>query len=1108
MAEQQRNALKAIVSEIHFVLKTLASKLQDVEAKKVALLALGLDPGGANQSPAIPGASMNSIQQYIDKADDDVDIEAFASVVSDIISVSNAIDSFVQLVTNDDPEIATEFFDMLLHLYLMDAMRVRAGAGQAKTFYAICKSLSFYEEVATPSGGIFGFTKNIVGFIKKVVTSFDIDTEEEAATAADTVFFLLAVASFVSSFVRDNLKIQHGFDVSPGSTSPVADAISKRTVTFSLQLKTDTPDGSEYSGTLYMSIALKPEPHQGKGVKVMVGGSGTASSLFKGWKFTATVEQAPIPKGKLKVEKEGGEYKPFVIGEIKKGNYLQLGQPGIEVTATPVDNDLDIKVSTKNSAFGLKKGDGFITSLLPEKGIIGNFDLELGYSLNKGLYVSGGSSLSVFIPLHVSIFDVLVLNSFFLKLSGNEAKDGAALETSIGFTTQFMAFTASVERIGLIHNFSIPPEGNLSDLKYSIAFKPPNGIGLAFDGGILKGGGFLYFDHDKGEYFGGLELAFVGYFTLKAIGVITTKMPDGTEGFSMLLILTLEIPIQLSFGFILAGVGGLIGVNRSVKIDLLREGVKTNSIKSVLFPQDIVANMSRIISDLRQLFPPLRDSYVGMPMGKISWGTSSLVSIELGILFGSDLSGFAILGVLKVVMPEEKSALIRIQVNFLGVIDFENKYISFDASLYDSRILIYTLEGDMAFRLSWGDNPMFIITVGGFHPAFKEAPGDLQNMKRITISLLSGDNPRISLQSYYAITSNTVQFGAKAELYAAACGFNVYGFIGYDVLFQFDPFKFIAEFNAGLALRRGSSVIMGISVRGQLSGPKPMDARGEASFSILFFDVTIDFHETWGGNAEAIEKQEEDIIARLKQEINSDENWKAEIPANNSLHVTIKKLEETPGKLVVHPFGILTFSERSVPLEVTINKFGDRKPKGDVNHFIIKPSDANIASNPVNEQFAPASFFDLKDSDKLARPSFERMKSGFAISGSAITKVPAMVTKSVDYELTYLRKKHGLLLFAGIYKYARALFKTNLKTSAVANSSLSFGAKKVSRNGPEALQLQSQGFAIVNTSDMKLYGATAATGSYTEAAQVMQEMITEEPALKGKIQVVSQHELN
>ncbi len=1106
MAEQQKSALKAIVTEIHFVLKTMAHYLQDTEVKKAALLSLGLNPAGASQSPNVPAGSMNSIQQYIDKADDDVDIEAFASVVNDVISVSNALDSFIHLVTADDPEIATEFFDMMLHLYLMDAMKVRAGKGQAKAFYSICKVLNFYEELSTPSGGLFGFTKNIVGFIKKVVSGLDADTEEEAATTADTVFLLLAVASFTSSFVRDNLKIQHGFDASPGSTSPVADGISKRSISLALQLKTDTPEGSEYSGTLFISLALKPEPHQGKALEVRVGGSGQMESSFKGWKFTATVEDAPTAKGKLKVEKDG-EYSPFILGEVK-GNYLKFGQPGIEVAAVPSDNDLDIKLSTKDSAFALKKGDGFITSFLPEKGIYGNFDLEIGYSTQKGVYLSGGSGLSIFIPLHVSIYDVLILNSFFLKLTGNEAKDGASLETSIGFTTKFLAFTASVERIGLIHNFSIPADGNLSDLKYSIAFKPPNGIGLAFDGGILKGGGFLYFDHEKGEYFGGLELAFVDLFTLKAIGVITTKMPDGSEGFSMLLILTLEIPIQLSFGFILAGIGGLVGVNRIVKIDVLREGIKTNSIKSILFPQDIVANMSRIISDLRSVFPPQHDSFVGMPMGKLSWGTSSLVSIELGILFGSGLSGIAILGVLKVVIPEEKSGIIRIQVNFLGVIDFENKYISFDATLYDSRILIYTLAGDMAFRLSWGANPMFIITVGGFHPAFKDAPGDLQNMTRITISLLSGDNPRISLQSYYAITSNTVQFGAKAELYAAACGFNIYGFIGYDVLFQFDPFKFIALFSAGLALRRGSSVIMGISVSGQLAGPKPMDAKGEGSISILFFDVTVDFHETWGGDAEPVVTQEENLTERLKLEIGNDQNWKAEIPANNSLHVTIKKLEQSPGKLIVHPFGVLTFSEQTVPLEISINKFGDRKPKDDINKFEIKPSDTGISSTPVTEQFAPANFFNLKDSEKLARPSFEHMKSGFAMTGSSITKVPAMVIKSVDYELAYLRKKRGLLIAGGIYKYAKALFVSNLKASAVANSSLSSSGKRVSYNAPEVVQLKEEGFAIASTSDLKLHSTTATTGSYSEAAQLMQELIKKDPALKGTIQVISQQELN
>src|SRR5690349_12795273 len=191
MAEQQKNGLKAIVTEIHFVLNTVAKHLQDTEAKKKALLALGLNPAGAGQSPAIPAGSMNSIQQYVDKADDDADIEAFASVLSDIHSVWNAIESFVALVTNDDPEIATEFFDMMLHLYLMDAIRVRANTAQAKTFYSICKTLSFYEELSVPSGGLFGFTKNIVGFVKKIFSGLNVDTEEEAASTTDTIFLAM-----------------------------------------------------------------------------------------------------------------------------------------------------------------------------------------------------------------------------------------------------------------------------------------------------------------------------------------------------------------------------------------------------------------------------------------------------------------------------------------------------------------------------------------------------------------------------------------------------------------------------------------------------------------------------------------------------------------------------------------------------------------------------------------------------------------------------------------------------------------------------------------------------------------------------------------------------
>ena len=73
------------------------------------------------------------------------------------------------------------------------------------------------------------------------------------------------------------------------------------------------------------------------------------------------------------------------------------------------------------------------------------------------------------------------------------------------------------------------------------------------------------------------------------------------------------------------------------------------------------------------------------------------------------------------------------------------------------------------------------------------------------------------------------------ELYAAAAGFNVYGFLGYDVLFQFDPFRFIANLYGGIALREETIVIAGINISAQLSGPNAVGRTRHATLTILFF---------------------------------------------------------------------------------------------------------------------------------------------------------------------------------------------------------------------------------------------------------------------------------
>jgi hypothetical protein len=1112
MAEPKKNALKSLVVGLNDIFKILAVQLQDVEVKKEALRALGLNPSGANQAVTVPAGSLNSIQQFVDKSDDEVDIEAFASVLLDVISVAQAIDSFVHLVTDtEDPDIVNDFVDMLLQIYLMDAVRVRSGTGEAKAFYQVIKGLGFYQELAAPSGGLFGFTKSVVGFIERAIASFDADDADEAAMVMDVLFMALAVVSYISTAVRDHVMVVYGFDPPPTSASPNANLISRRTLTGQFSYKVDDALGNDIIANLLLSVTVRPKSEQGFAIEVLLGGGGKFEHKFGDWKFSFDMKGVSDVdlRCKIKVEHDG-ELSPLVIGDTQ-GTNITIGAPSLEVGAALADQNLDVKLNTKQGGFVLKKGkaDGFINSMLPEQGIFGAFDLGIGYSLKKGLYVDGGSGLTVLVPLHTTLGPV-VLNSFFLKLAGNGTGDGVLIETSIGLSTKFLGFAASVERIGLRHNLSLPADGkkNLGFINYEIGFKAPNGVGLSLDVGILKGGGFLYFDVDKGEYFGALELSFKELFTLKAVGIINTKLPDGSPGFSMLVIITADFQaIQLGFGFTLNGVGGLLGLHRTARIEVLREGIKTNSLKSILFPEDVVANMSRIISDLRQVFPPLQDRFLIGPMAKLGWGTPSIITLELGLLLEIPVPRIAILGVLKAILPEDKSAILRLQVNFLGIVDFEYQYISFDASLYDSRLLIFVLTGDMAFRLNWGPQSMFLLSVGGFHPAFKEAPGDLQNMTRLTISLLSGDNPRITVQSYFAVTSNTVQFGAKVELYAAAAGFNVYGFLGCDVLFHFDPFAFVATIAAGLALRRGSNVIMGIRLSGQLAGPKPWDARGEASFSILFFDITVSFHETWGDEPDAIASETEDLIQRLTSEINDDRNWKADFPQTSSLHVTIKKLESTPNKVVVHPFGVLTFSERLVPLEITIEKFGVKAPK-DANRFTIVPSGGGVGSDPVSELFAPANFLNLKDSEKLARPSFESMRSGFRVTGAGALQVPAMVTKSVDYELTYVRKKRGLKLFAGLYAFAKDLFKSNLRASAVAKSSLSFTSRRPSVNGPDDVMIEKEGYVIVSTADMQPFASASVAGSYTEASQQARELLAKEPALAGKVQIVSTYELH
>src|SRR5689334_4141176 len=67
------------------------------------------------------------------------------------------------------------------------------------------------------------------------------------------------------------------------------------------------------------------------------------------------------------------------------------------------------------------------------------------------------------------------------------------------------------------------PNLNFADL--SFGFAPPKGVGLAVQGDVVNGGGFLLLDPDQGRYAGVLHVELGGGVVLKAIALLDTHLP-------------------------------------------------------------------------------------------------------------------------------------------------------------------------------------------------------------------------------------------------------------------------------------------------------------------------------------------------------------------------------------------------------------------------------------------------------------------------------------------------------------------------------------------------------------------------------------------------------
>ena len=798
-----------------------------------------------------------------------------------------------------------------------------------------------------------------------------------------------------------------------------------------------------------------------------------------------------------------------LIGDPDGSNLSLAGVHfSIDANGPPTDpSTLAIKIELGLDSLAVNldfsDSDSFISSIFGSSVQSIQASPALNWSNVTGFGFSGQAALTATIPIYQTILGVIDLDTIVVTLAAGASSggNGVSLTVAVSGSVTLGPIEATVDQIGFQIQLGTSAatgetdnKGLASACSANIGLAGPKGLGVSLDLPPASGGGYISCDPVSGQYSGILSVAIdapMAEIQITIIGLLETKIPNDPGDFSFLLIVSVEFtPIQIGMGFTLNGVGGIGGMNRSMSTTALQTGFHNHTLDNILFPQDPIGQATQIVSAVSAAFPVAVGQYVLGPVLELGWGTPTIVTIELGIVvtFPQPVV-VALLGQLLVGLPtadDLDEALIVIQVDVLGTIDFSQQVLTIQATLYGSRIVMFPIAGDMYLLLNWSSSPQFVLSLGGFNPHF-QAPAGIPSLARLSLSL-GNSNVGLSLTTYFAVTSNTLQFGASVAAWATAGGFGVKAQLSFDALFIFSPFSFIVDMQATAEVVAGSSVLMSIDLSLTLSGPQPWRAQGSASFSIFFFSVSVNVDLTIGNPSTPAPLPQVQVLPQLQSSLQAIGNWQALL--SDDLRFAVSLASPAPGdtSLVVHPMGQLAVAEKVVPLDLPISLFGNGTPEDGTQFTIAAVTVNGLAPADLTDQdgeFALAQFQTMSDSAKLAAQAFQPFHAGKVFGSSAITPgTPS--TLQLTYDTHYIDDVMMPALRAGLpYTPGLTTMLSNSRQGAAAQAKAnSPGLRKYINPGTlGAVQINDAQYVVAQLSDLSTTSITGPTSQgYAQAA--------------------------
>lgn len=341
-----------------------------------------------------------------------------------------------------------------------------------------------------------------------------------------------------------------------------------------------------------------------------------------------------------------------------------------------------------------------------------------------------------------------------------------------------------------LHSIASPSTWSLDLRGLAVGYQSSD---VSIAGGLVKNPG------PPVQYDGLLSVDVAGK-SFTAVGSYARPTDEHGDFTSLFIFVSLPLVLGGPPFFFVTGLGGGAGYNRRLLVPENPKDVPNFLLVSAIDDPGFANDPMAALRQMATAIPARRGSFwlaAGVRFDSFVLVHSVAVvyvSIDRGLEIG-------VLGISRLALPTEDFAIVSVELALKARFSTAEGILSVQAQLTDNSYLFHRscrLTGGFAFFV-WFPQGQFLLTIGGYHPAFQKRP-EYPDVPRLGFHWQVSDAVVIKGEAYFALTNSCVMAGGRLEASAQFGPLRAW-FIAYaDFLVSWDPFHYDIQIGVSIGI--------------------------------------------------------------------------------------------------------------------------------------------------------------------------------------------------------------------------------------------------------------------------------------------------------------------